>query len=356
MGRGVKAVVLTAPDEVAVVDDRPEPSCGPRDVVVAVHGVGLCGSDLAVVSGHRPVPALPWVLGHEAFGVVAAAGEEVADRFPGQRVVVEPNYPCLACPSCHAGATAGCPDRRAAGITDPGLLAERVAVPARFTWPVPDSWDDADAVCVEPLTVALNAVRMSGLAAGDRCLVVGAGSQGLLVTLAVAHAGGVPFIVEPHEGRRALALELGARDAAEHASGTAYPAVIETSGAPEAFEEALERTAPGGTLIAVGQSARPARLSTFSLVQRRLTVRGCLIYDHPADFPRTLATLAGHDLRPGRILRERFDLADAPKAFARAAETAGKTWISMPRGGTAPRAPRADSVGTSVTRTEETPS
>ena len=111
----------------------------------------------------------------------------------------------------------------------------------------------------------------------------------------MAHAGGVPFIVEPHEGRRALALELGARDAAGDASATAFPAVIETSGAPEAFEEALERTAPGGTLIAVGQSVRPARLATFSLVQRRLTVRGCLIYDHPADFPRTIATLAGHD-------------------------------------------------------------
>ncbi|KAB2384508.1 zinc-dependent alcohol dehydrogenase [Actinomadura montaniterrae] len=339
----MRAAVLAAPDEVAVLDDLPEPSCGPRDVVVAVHGVGLCGSDLAVVSGHRPVPALPWVLGHEAFGVVAAVGEDVTDRFPGQRVVVEPNYPCLACPACHTGATAGCPNRRAAGITDPGLLAERVAVPARFTWPVPGSWDDADAVCVEPFTVALNAVRMSGLRAGDACLVVGAGSQGLLVSMAVAHAGGVPFVVEPHEGRRALARDLGARDAAP---GTACPVVIETSGAPEAFEEALERTAPGGTLIAVGQSTRTARLSTFSLVQRRLTVRGCLIYDHPADFPRTIATLAAHGLRPGRILRERFDLADAPKAFARAAETAGKTWIGIAREETSPRNPR----------TEETPS
>ncbi|MDL4814320.1 zinc-dependent alcohol dehydrogenase [Actinomadura opuntiae] len=350
----MRAAVLLAPDDVAVVDDRPEPSCGPRDVVVAVHGVGLCGSDLAVVSGHRPVPALPWVLGHEAFGVVAATGDEVADRFPGQRVVIEPNYPCLACPSCHAGATAGCRRRRAAGITDSGLLAERVAVPARFTWPVPDTWDDADAVCVEPFTVALNTVRMSGLRAGDECLVVGAGSQGLLVSMAVAHAGGAPFIVEPHEGRRALALELGARDAAESAPASAFPVVIETSGAPEAFEEALERTAPGGTLIAVGQSARPARLSTFSLVQRRLTVRGCLIYDHPADFPRTIATLGEHGLHPGRVLRECFDLAEAPKAFARAAEIAGKTWISLPRGGTTPHTPRADSVGVGLPRTEET--
>ena len=327
----MRAAVLRAPDDVAVVDDRPEPTCGPRDVVVAVHGVGLCGSDLAVVAGRRPVPELPWVLGHEAFGVVVAAGDEVADRPPGRRVVIEPNYPCLDCPECRTGATAGCRHRRAAGITEPGLLAERVAVPARFTWPIPESWDETDAVCVEPFAVALNAVRMSGLAEGDRCLVVGAGSQGLLVSMAVAHAGGVPCVVEPHEGRRALALELGAHDAAALAPDTAFPAVIETSGAPEAFEEALERIAPGGSLVAVGQSPRPARLSTFTLVQRRLTVRGCLIYDHPADFARTIATLGEHGLHPGRVLRERFDLADAPKAFARAAEIAGKTWISLPR-------------------------
>ena len=327
----MKAVALLAPETVEVVDDRPEPACGPDEVVVAVHGVGLCGSDLAVVSGHRPVPALPWVLGHEAFGVVVAAGERVADRFPGQRVVVEPNYPCLRCAPCRTGATAGCRNRRAAGISEPGLLAERVAVPARFTWPVPDGWDDTDVVCVEPFTVALNAVRMSGLAPGDRCLVVGAGSQGLLVSVAVTHAGGVPFVVEPHPGRRALARELGAEDASEPPSGTTFPVVIETSGAPEAFERALERTSPGGSLIAVGQGGRPARLSTFTLVQRRLTLRGCLIYDHPADFPRTIATLAEHDLHPGRVLRERFELAEAPAAFARAAGIAGKTWISLPR-------------------------
>src|SRR5256885_16363709 len=124
----MRAVTLVSPANVAVVDDWPEPSCGPREVIVAVHGVGLCGSDLAVVSGHRPVPALPWVLGHEAFGVILAVGRDVADRRPGQRVVVEPNYPCLACEPCRSGATSGCRKRRAAGISEHGLLAERVAV------------------------------------------------------------------------------------------------------------------------------------------------------------------------------------------------------------------------------------
>lgn len=327
----MKAVALVSPDHVAILKDRPEPACGPGEVIVAVHGVGLCGSDLAVVSGRRSVPVLPWVLGHEAFGVIVATAPDVTDRSAGQRVVIEPNYTCMTCAACRSGGTAGCRLRRAAGITAPGLLAERVSVPARFTWPVPEALADADAVCVEPFTVALNAVRMSGLEPGEGCLVIGAGSQGLLVSLAVSHAGGVPYVTEPHEGRRAFAVGLGARDARAAATGMTFPVVIETSGAPEALEGALERTAPGGHLIVVGQSSRPARIPSFTLVQRRLTVRGCLIYDHPAGFAGTLATLDGHDLRPGRVIGERYEFDHAPRAFARAAGIAGKTWISLPR-------------------------
>ncbi|MEU5882428.1 alcohol dehydrogenase catalytic domain-containing protein [Spirillospora sp. NPDC047279] len=326
------AVALVSPDTVEVVDHWPEPVCGPDEVIVAVHGVGVCGSDLAVVSGRRAVPAHPWVIGHEAFGVIQTVGRDVTGRHVGQRVVVEPNYPCLACAACRSGDTSGCRRRRVVGISEPGLLAERVAVPAPFTWPVPATLDDTDAVCVEPFTVALNAVRMSGLRPGDPCLIVGAGAQGLLVILAVLHAGGAPHVIEPHPGRRAFALQLGAVDAGvTGAPETVFPAVIETSGVPEAFEQALERAGDGARVIVVGQSTRPARVPTFTLVQRRLTVRGCLIYDHPGGFRHTIATLAGHDLRPGRVLRERFDLAQAPVAFAKAPDIAGKTWITLPR-------------------------
>ena len=98
----------------------------------------------------------------------------------------------------------------------PGTLAERIVVPAAFAWPVPDDWGDGDAVCAEPLTVALAAVRRAMAAPGrrprgraERCLVIGAGSQGTLACVALTACGISPAVLDPHPGRAALATELG---------------------------------------------------------------------------------------------------------------------------------------------------
>ena len=328
----MRAAVLTGPGAVEVTADWPETGCGPDDVVVAVRAVGMCGSDLAVVDGRRAVPSLPWALGHEAIGDIVRAGANVAPGRIGQRVAIEPNFPCLACDACRDGRTAVCPDRRILGINEPGALRERVTVPARFAWAAPPGLADEDLVCVEPLAVALAALARAAVVTGERCLIVGAGAQGLLVCLAVRAVGAVPYVIDPHAGRLATAVELGAAPAP--GSGD-FPVVFETSGVPAALETAVERAAPDGRIVLIGQSMTPARLSTFTVVQRRLRLLGCLIYDHPGDFAAAVAR-AG-ELHPGRVLRGRYPLAGVADAFARARELPGKTWITFEQPEEAPR-------------------
>src|SRR5919198_544755 len=193
----MRAAALVRPERIEIIEVS-EPACGPEDVVVRMLGVGLCGSDLAVHSGSREVPSLPWVLGHEGVGEIVAVGSAVRERRVGQRVAIEPNYCCLSCSACRTGFTSACPNRVIVGINTPGLIAERVAVPAEFTFPV-----------AEHVALAGAAIRRSGIGAGDSCLVVGAGSQGLFLCAALAALGVKPQVLEPHEGRRELASTLG---------------------------------------------------------------------------------------------------------------------------------------------------
>jgi alcohol dehydrogenase/L-iditol 2-dehydrogenase len=324
----VRAIVLVGPGQVEVVEDWPEPIPGPHDVVVRMRGVGLCGSDLEVYHGRRATPVLPWLMGHEGGGDIVAVGEGVTDRQVGQRVAIEPNYCCLDCPPCRAGTTSACSRRAVVGMNHPGLLAERVAVPARFTWPVSADWADGTLACVEPVAVARTAVRRSRIEPGDRCLVVGAGSQGLFLCQALLAAGVVPVIVEPNPGRLALVQRLGAAPAGDD-PGETFRFVFEAAGAAGAVRTALDRAGPGATVILVGLSPAPLPLTASQLVRRQLTLRGSLIYDHPADFPDTIAALARRELDPARVVQPGFPPERAGEAFAGALQVPGKPWLDL---------------------------
>lgn len=321
----MRAVVLgSSPWSIGVTDDWPEPRAGSGQVVVRVLGVGICGSDLALLSGERPLPSVPWVPGHEAFGEVIATGDGVDPGRIGQRVAIEPNFPCLRCPSCRADRTSMCPDRVVIGFTAPGMLAELVAVPAPFAWPVPDHWADTDAVCAEPLTVAVAAIERSRASPGIRCLVVGAGSQGALLCLALAARGIVPHVIEPHEGRRRLAESLGALAAAADDDG--FAVVFETSGGQTALSDATSRAARGATVMLIGMGGQITAADAGLVVQRQLLLQGSLIYDHPKHFGATLRSAIPS---PGRVLRACYPLPEAAAAFRAAREVPGKTWIRL---------------------------
>jgi alcohol dehydrogenase/L-iditol 2-dehydrogenase len=316
------------PGRVEVAEDWPEPVPGPREVVVRMRGVGLCGSDLDVYHGRRKTPVLPWLMGHEGGGDIVAVGRGVTDRRVGQRVAIEPNYCCLDCPSCRAGRSSACSRRVVVGMDHPGLLAERVAVPARFTWPVPADWVDETLSCVEPVAVARSAVRRSRVEPGDRCLVVGAGSQGLFLCQALLAAGAAPVVVEPHPGRLALALRMGAAPAGDTPDET-FRFVFEAAGAAGAVQTAIARAGPGATVTLVGLSPTPLPLTASQLVRRQLTLRGSLIYDHPVDFPDTIAALARRELEPARVVQPGFHPERAAEAFAGARQVPGKAWLDL---------------------------
>jgi alcohol dehydrogenase/L-iditol 2-dehydrogenase len=320
----MKAAVLTRVGEIAMEADWPEPEPGLGEVVVGLTGVGLCGSDLAVWSGGRTV-SFPWIAGHEGIGTIVAVGEGVSRARIGDRVVIEPNYPCGTCDGCLRGRTAMCQRRQSLGINIPGLLRERAAIPAQFAWTAPEGLTDQDLVCVEPMSVALHAARLGKAAAGSSCLIVGAGSQGLLLLLVLRAMGAEVAVVEPHDGRLAIARSLGAQPAAR----AAYELVFETSGSVGGTQQGLRSLGAGGTLVLIGIPHDDVPLSTASIVRGHGTVMGSIIYDHPGDFSDTLAFIAGNSLAPSSVIRRTFSFDDSQAALSSAVSVSGKSWIKF---------------------------
>jgi alcohol dehydrogenase/L-iditol 2-dehydrogenase len=271
---------------------------------------------------------MPWVFGHEGGGDVVAVGSAVKDRRVGQRVVIEPNYGDGTCVWCRAGHTSACVNREVLAINRPGIMAERVAAPAEYTWPVPDTWSDVALACFEPLCVADTAVRRARVPKGAECLVIGAGSQGQLVCQSLLAGGAQPYVVEPHAGRMELALRFGAKRADER-DGDKYPYVFETAGVPQVWDLAFNAADTFGTIVVIGFTEKPATFSTFDLVQRKITIVGQHIYDHPQDFQATLDAVTVGSLAPEQTVQKAFPVEQASAALAAVREIPGKTWIDF---------------------------
>ncbi len=250
--------------------DAPEPSIErPDDVLIAIDRVGVCGSDVHYYLDGRigdQILNYPATLGHECSGTVLATGSAATQLAAGDRVAIDPAFPCHKCDQCRAGRFHTC--RRLLFMGAPGqaagALAERAVVPAASCFKIPDAVSLDEAMLVEPLSVALHATRLAQLADGMKIAVLGTGPIGLSVMLcAKANATCTVVATDLLDERLEVARRCGAEVtisarqanvAAECArAGMAeFDVVFECSGDPACVNRALTLLGPGGALILVG--------------------------------------------------------------------------------------------------------
>ncbi|CAM5611884.1 2-deoxy-scyllo-inosamine dehydrogenase OS=Streptomyces rimosus subsp. rimosus (strain ATCC /DSM 40260 / JCM 4667 / NRRL 2234) OX=1265868 GN=SRIM_009685 PE=3 SV=1 [Streptomyces rimosus subsp. rimosus] len=154
----MRAVVVTEPGRTALTE-VPDPRPEPAEVVVRVSSCGLCGTDMHILGGELPAVPYPLIPGHELTGEVVAVGEGITSPAVGDRVAVNPNMPCGACHYCRIGRANLCEDYQAIGVTQAGGFAELVAVPARCCHLVPESFSEAAAGLIEPLSCAVHGLN-----------------------------------------------------------------------------------------------------------------------------------------------------------------------------------------------------
>ncbi len=322
----MKAALLIEPGRVEV-DDVPDPVPGLGEVRVAVYGVGLCGSDSAVFSGRWSPPGYPWIMGHEAIGVIDAVGEGVSTARLGEPVAVEPNLVCLSCRQCRRGWTSACELRQSLGMNRAGALCERLVVPSRFAWSTA-GLTITDRLCVEPMTVVCAALRRLGQPSVEQALVVGLGAQGMLMALALLGRGISVAVVDTDTDRVAFAAAHGAEPVQSDDEPEAS-LVVNTVGSPQSMAVALNHVEVGGTLLCLGLDHRPMDLNAERLVRRQVVLRGSLTYDHPGDFVETIAQIRDGQLAPGIAVTDEYPLERTQAAFEERGTRVGKSWIRV---------------------------
>ncbi|GAA1325675.1 NAD(P)-dependent alcohol dehydrogenase [Brachybacterium rhamnosum] len=331
----MRAVVLQEKGRITL-EDVPRPGDpGPGEVRIAMHTVGICGSDVhyythGAIGGF--VVTAPMILGHEGSGTVLAIGEGVENLAVGDRVVMEPGVPDPRSRAAREGIYNVDPAVRF-WATPPydGCLAEEVLHPAEYTFRLPDSLSFAEGALIEPFAVGMQAATKARLRPGDIAAVVGCGTIGIMTAIAALNGGaarvyvsdlapeklalieGIPGLVPVDATKESLA-ERVRRDT----GGWGPQAVFEASGAAPSYESIWDAPAPGGVLVVVGMPTRPVTFDTTKAQVRELRIETVFRYANVHQKAIDLAAGPGVDLAP--LVTKTFPVADAVAAFDRGAE------------------------------------
>ncbi len=316
-----RAAVLMRPKEIAM-EDRPVPEPGPREVLVEVTSVGVCGSDVHWYEHGRigdRVADAPLILGHESAGRVAAVGSEVTKHAVGDRVCIEPGVPCGRCLQCRAGRYNLCPDVKFFG-TPPidGAFTDRVAIHEDFAFALPDGVSDEAGALIEPLAVGVWACQKAGVRAGDRVLVTGAGPIGLLVQqCALAFGATEVTVADVNPARLAVAERTGATRTVrsdQEELDLEVDAFVECSGHPAALKAGIAAVRPAGTVVVVGMGPEEDAVIPLSLIQNReLWLTGTFRYANV--YPTAIALVAAGKVDPEAIITGHFGLDETHDAL-----------------------------------------
>lgn len=310
----------------------PVPEPGPGQVLVRVRSVGICGSDMHYYLSGRigeNVATEPLIMGHELAGEVAALGPHVQGLAQGQKVAVEPAISCGHCEMCLEGHPNLCLNIHFMSVPpDQGALAEYIVASSERCFPLPASLGYDEGAMLEPLGVAIHAMRLAKLLVGDTVAVVGCGPIGLLILQLAQAAGALSLVATDKLSYRLdYARRYGAARVINvcHEDPQAVVAaltghrgvdiVLEAAGSAEAPEQAIRLARNGGKVLLVGIPTENQFTLTASVARRKgLTIKMVRRMKHT--YPRAIALAAASKVDLSGIITHRFPLAQVNEAFA----------------------------------------
>lgn len=330
----MKAIVKTQEAPGLEIKTLEEPKPGRNDVLVKVKAVAICGGDIHVYKWDEVAKVLnltlPFIVGHEMSAEIIEIGEDVEGFEIGDRIAAETHIPCKKCFSCQQGNLHLCDNLRIFGVGSNGAFADCAVVPSVVAYKIPKEISDEQGAVLEPLGVAVHAVKRSGLRVGDSVAVTGCGPIGLLA-ISVARAAGATQIIatDVSDYRLDLARQIGATTTLnpkntdvvqvikEITGGVGVKIVLETSANFQALEQALEIMGKRGKMVLVGAHTKTPSLNLAkNLLFKEASIVGIFGREIWGTWHCATNLLKSRKIDITPILTHRFSLNEIDKAFS----------------------------------------
>ncbi|MGW3915348.1 zinc-dependent alcohol dehydrogenase family protein [Streptomyces sp. NPDC005070] len=318
----------------AVVAEVPDPTPGPREVVVEVAACGLCGTDLHILQGEF-APELPIVPGHEFAGTVVGVGTRVTELAVGDRVAVDPSLYCHECRYCRTGHSNLCERWAAIGVTTAGGAAQYATAPVANCVKLPEHVATQDAALIEPLSCAVRGYDVLRSRLGAHILVYGSGTMGLMMLELAKRTGAASVdVVDVNPERLATAQLLGVSAAAANADeldrSQGWDVVVDATGNAAAIQDGLDRVAKAGTFLQFGVADYATRVTIdpYRIYNQEITITGSMAVLH--SFERAAELFAAGVLDPSVLISDRLPLTSYPQALEQFASGVGRKIVVVP--------------------------
>jgi 2-desacetyl-2-hydroxyethyl bacteriochlorophyllide A dehydrogenase len=313
------AIVCREPGTL-MLEDRPEPSPAPGEVLVQIRRVGICGTDFHIFEGSHPFLDYPRVMGHELSAEVLEAPASSGLK-PGQPVIVNPYLSCGTCHACRIGRPNCCMRIAVLGVHRDGGMCERLSIPAGNLYPAGDLTLE-QAATIEFLAIGAHGVRRAGIAQDVPTLVIGAGPIGLGAAIFTTIAGGIVTLIDRDAHRLAAAAAIVKAACAivadENAhevidfetDGNGFDVVIDATGNRTSMETGFRYVAHGGTYLLLSVIRDDIIFSDAEFHKREMTLMGSR-NALKADFDHVIASIAAGKVPVADLITHRTTLAGA---------------------------------------------
>lgn len=317
MSEMMRQAVMTKPGVIEFGNvEVPEP--GEGQVLLRIHRIGICGSDMHVYHGKHPFTPYPVVQGHEFSAVIEKVGPGVKGIKPGMKATATPQEVCGVCRPCLKGQYNVCEKLKVRGFQAPGVAQDWFVTEADKVVLLPDNITHDEGAFVEPVAVAAHSTGRAGDLTGRNVVVAGAGPIGNLAAQACKIRGARRVLItDVSDYRLKVAEEVGVdvvsnarketmEAAVKRAFGDdGFDVAMDAAGVQASLSELVGRIDKGGSIVILAVFSTPPPVDMSVLCEHELTVCGTMMYRHE-DYEQAVQWIAGGDINLKPLLSCHF--------------------------------------------------